>query len=207
MCVECGKHPSMPGIISCQKCRDRKRKYSKDKRIIALNNGTCSILGCSNPLFTKAVCKSCLENNHKQQGQRVERLRAAGLCFVCGKLIATPCGRCEKCQLKYLARFYLGDRKQWEILKELYKKQNGRCAYTNIPITIGNTASIDHIVPKSKGGQNIISNYQWTHCWINLAKKTTIHEEFILKLKEFIEQLKDATLMLGESVDTSNPQL
>ena len=207
LCIECGKNPTTPGIVSCEKCRKRKCDYSRKKRTIALSNGMCTVIGCSNPLLTKIYCKSCHEKIKEQQSQRYKHLLSTGICIVCGKEPATPCGRCKECQLKYLAGFYLNDRSQWQALNELFLKQHGRCAYTGIPIAIGSTASIDHILAKSKGGQNIISNYQWTHCWINIAKKATIHDEFIIKLKEFIEQLKNITSMPCEFAEQSNLQL
>lgn len=41
--------------------------------------------------------------------------------------------------------------------KQLLKKYNGRCAYCGNPITAG-TMTIDHIFPKSKGGQRTERN-------------------------------------------------
>ena len=51
----------------------------------------------------------------------------------------------------------------------LFKKQNGFCALCKLPMTM-KQATIDHILPKSKGGSNDISNKQLAHGICNNAK-------------------------------------
>lgn len=55
-------------------------------------------------------------------------------------------------------------------LKELLKKQKGRCIYCNISIVKSYHA--DHIMPLAKGGSNYISNIQLTCEDCNLHKHT-----------------------------------
>ena len=49
-----------------------------------------------------------------------------------------------------------------------YKAQSGLCAICTQPL--GAERAIDHIVPVSKGGKNIWSNYQLTHDKCNKDK-------------------------------------
>jgi 5-methylcytosine-specific restriction endonuclease McrA len=77
----------------------------------------------------------------------------------------------------------------WPLLLDLLERQNRRCTYSGIPIELGKTASLDHIVAKSKGGKNTIENLQWVHIWINKMKNTMSNDEFVTALDEFSSQL------------------
>jgi 5-methylcytosine-specific restriction endonuclease McrA len=127
----------------------------------------------------------------KRNLNRKTKLRSLGLCTNCGKNKAID-GRvsCQECSLKSVARS-VGDRSKWKELKNLYESQNGICSYFCIPITIGVDASIDHIIPKSKGGTDDISNLQWTHIWANKMKNDDDHNVFLEKLKEIIPKIAD----------------
>lgn len=64
---------------------------------------------------------------------------------------------------------------------ELYKKQNGKCAYTGIDITFskqksGNTASFDRI-DSNKG--YVDSNVHWVHKDVNMMKRNFTETYFI----------------------------
>jgi 5-methylcytosine-specific restriction endonuclease McrA len=53
------------------------------------------------------------------------------------------------------------------------------CALTGWPLEYGNTASIDHIVPKSRGGDNTLRNLRWVDKRVNYAKRDLTDHEFI----------------------------
>jgi len=63
-------------------------------------------------------------------------------------------------------------------LMQLLKTQGFRCALTGIELT-PQTARLDHIVPVSKGGTDIIENLQWLHIDANTAKATMAQDQFI----------------------------
>ena len=48
------------------------------------------------------------------------------------------------------------------------RSPNGKCAFCGEPL--GDDQSLDHIVPVSKGGKNIWSNFQLTHDKCNKAR-------------------------------------
>jgi 5-methylcytosine-specific restriction endonuclease McrA len=56
--------------------------------------------------------------------------------------------------------------------------QDYRCAMTGRVLTPA-TASIDHIVPLSRGGKHCPTNAQIIHAEVNAAKRNMTHEEFI----------------------------
>ena len=63
-------------------------------------------------------------------------------------------------------------------LWKIAKKQKLRCALTNHKLSEYNM-SIDHIIPKSKGGLNIPSNIRLVLIPINIAKQTMTDDEFV----------------------------
>ena len=63
-------------------------------------------------------------------------------------------------------------------LASLWHRQRGRCALSGLRLT-RETAHLDHIVPKSKGGTGEIGNLQWVHKIMNQAKGDLSQEEFL----------------------------
>jgi 5-methylcytosine-specific restriction endonuclease McrA len=65
-------------------------------------------------------------------------------------------------------------------LKKLLEKQNYRCAYSSELLLIGHPdSSIDHKIPRARGGTNDIDNLQWVAKRINQMKTDFTHEEFL----------------------------
>lgn len=74
-----------------------------------------------------------------------------------------------------------------EDLLALFELQEGRCAYTKIELVMGANASIDHIVPRSRGGADLIDNVQWVDRQVNNAKNNMTHDEFIAMCKIIVD--------------------
>ena len=55
----------------------------------------------------------------------------------------------------------------------LFNKQNGMCGLCHLPVKF-ELATIDHIVPKSKGGSSKIGNKQLTHSLCNNVKGDSV---------------------------------
>ena len=71
---------------------------------------------------------------------------------------------------------------------EYYKNQNGLCGYCDKPMTLDlgfiNTATIDHVKPKSKGGKSKPFN-EIAACYDCNAQKANLSiEEFLKKMKD-----------------------
>ena len=59
----------------------------------------------------------------------------------------------------------------------MYKVFKGKCFYTGQLVTL-ETMEIDHIIPKSKGGKDCISNYVLTNRPVNGYKRDKVNTEF-----------------------------
>lgn len=77
----------------------------------------------------------------------------------------------------------------------LYKKQGGLCAYCDQVFAFWSEGTIDHILPKSRGGSNIISNLALVCVSCNMLKGNTSSLEdfdnFAIKKREFLVNIRD----------------
>lgn len=71
-----------------------------------------------------------------------------------------------------------------DVLKALWEKQKGRCAYTGEKLVPGVNASLDHIEPTSVGGSLEPGNLQWVTKTVNRVKTSLGHREFIRLCKK-----------------------
>jgi CRISPR/Cas system Type II protein with McrA/HNH and RuvC-like nuclease domain len=78
--------------------------------------------------------------------------------------------------------------------EELLNKigNNPSCAITGVPIDLSKpeTYSLDHIMPRSRGGENSLDNCQIVTRQVNQAKSDLTTEEFVLLCKKVIEHNK-----------------
>jgi hypothetical protein len=78
-------------------------------------------------------------------------------------------------------RQLLGDLEQGvtqSFLVKLIEKQGYRCAISGAELT-PEIASLDHVVPVSKGGEHAVDNVVWVHAEINRMKGQLSIEEFV----------------------------
>lgn len=98
--------------------------------------------------------------------------------------------------MKVVARSHLGSSKLWSSLVGLADKT---CPYTGINLEIGVNASLDHIIPKSRGGVNDLSNFQFVYCQgsfdVNRMKGDMTEEEFKEAIKICYTYLFDRKIM------------
>jgi 5-methylcytosine-specific restriction endonuclease McrA len=77
------------------------------------------------------------------------------------------------------------DRVTSKAILDLLRRQSFRCAMTGRMLT-PDVASIDHIIPVSKGGEHRLSNVQVLHADVNAAKQTMSVEDFISLCREVV---------------------
>lgn len=73
------------------------------------------------------------------------------------------------------------------MIKRLWEQQKGFCAITGELLIPGSTASLDHIVPRDKGGLTVEGNLQWVLYDVNIAKAALHHDEFVALCRKVVE--------------------
>ncbi len=176
ICVDCKKPRDNPQHKLCVGCTLKRKEYTFDKVYV---RKLCS--KCPNPRDSSlTTCKSCTAlssiYSKKKRQVRIDQ----GLCAQCSTpIVKNKSHLCACCMLKQMSKKALDTPKHWVLIKELLEKQNYLCAYTGEKLILGENASIDHIIPKARGGENKIENLQWTTLEVNLAKRDLTHEEFL----------------------------
>ena len=74
-------------------------------------------------------------------------------------------------------------------LWKIAKKQKMKCTLTGDKLTIGNI-SLDHIIPKSKNGTNVLSNLRLVLRSVNIARQNMTDEDFINMCKKVVNYSK-----------------
>ena len=96
--------------------------------------------------------------------------------------------RCEKCWFKKIAYTTTKSIKNWEAIRDLYKRQKGLCAYTGIKLVLGENTNLDHITPVKKGGTHKINNLQWVDGKVNWMKYDSKEAEFLKTIKLILKR-------------------
>lgn len=189
-CNNCSK-PPLPGRAYCESCFIRIRNKFEQARQERESMGLCLSCGKLPPSPNRSLCQPCLDlRRDKAREYRQTRL-AAGLCVRCGKTGKLPhSSNCEVCFFKDLSNQTFGTVVEGEPLRNLFWANGGRCVYSNLPLTFGLDATLDHIVPVAKGGTDTIDNVQFVHSMANQMKWSYLESEFLGFIKAIYEHKK-----------------
>lgn len=87
--------------------------------------------------------------------------------------------------LRHFKKLSRDDIKKMTIaLARIYYKQRGRCALSGLKLD--ETAHLDHIVPRSKGGTNVSDNLQFLDPRVNAMKSNMMTDEFLAMCRTII---------------------
>ena len=185
MCVQCGQRKSRKNKVLCTKCNQRRQAYLKQKRKKMKKNGLCVRCGAKIEKPGVERCNACRARRAVHDHARYKRLVASNICHRCGKKKGQKHhSLCENCWFKNMASRVFGDASKWGKIRDKFKKQGGKCAYSGTKLMPGRNASLDHIVPKSRGGTNRLSNLQWVDRGVNTMKSNMSHEKFLRLVKK-----------------------
>lgn len=116
----------------------------------------------------RQIAKRCYDNGgNVRQRERLKRIRATDF-FKWRSL-----------------RSYDGITFSAEQLRALWDSQGGRCALTGRQLS--DSAQLDHILPRARGGETDISNLRWVCEEANIAKRHMTDDEFLTLCRECVE--------------------
>jgi hypothetical protein len=195
-CVNCGT-PCERNILHCNKCASVGSKIStaskKERRRLWAEKKLC--MSCGAQRDTDLVtCNKCTINvRAKNKVYVVEKRKSnaiIGLCYSCNKPHLSNNKLCEKCYYYKASGKALKTKTRWKELQQLLIKQDFKCYYTGIPLTLGVNTSIDHVIPTARGGSFTIDNIVWVHIDINVMKRAHSVSQFIELCNLVVNKIK-----------------
>jgi len=194
LCVYCWINKTSGGIY-CDACKAKRKKQTKRYRDGLKLMGLC--LQCTKPVIPgKNFCVDCFAIKMVKWRDLVSHRKCNNLCMDCGVEGTITPGKkklCFKCWAKGIAGRTLGNYNKWEDIKAILERQKYKCPYTGQVLIPGKNTSLDHIVPKSKGGSNDIDNLECVIKIVNTMKHNQSHEEFIKIMQDILGYLKVAS--------------
>jgi hypothetical protein len=143
--------------------------YKQAKREDAKKRGLCQNCLCRPVVMQRRTCRDCLMSRNISEAFKFDRSRKLSG-------ITELRGSC------YVDQFNDDVRRDWiDLIKA---KWTGQCFYTGLPIEIGSTAGIDHMLPVSRakvfGPQKVFhpDNLVWADKRINILKGDMTPGEF-----------------------------
>lgn len=180
LCISClGENDSSNQF--CKTCQSEKSIVYEQRKLL----GQC--VKCALPAQKNlSHCITCLE----VFSERYYSKKELGICVSCSGEKLEHTHHCLECWLKLTSYRALGNREQWKELQQLLFSQNFKCAYTGVTLIPGLNTSVDHIIPKSRGGSNDITNIQWILKPLNTLKGELTHDEFISNLQNYLKLIQ-----------------
>ena len=128
-----------------------------------------------------SVCKACRSAQPTPPSKKAyyANRKTMHMCVQCGDPALVNNVFCLECWFADKAYTRASSRSAKEAIKALWQEQNGTCYYSDHTLIPGENASLDHQMPKSKGGTDHLSNLKWVTRQINTMKNDMTHEEFI----------------------------
>lgn len=158
-----------------------KRRALYESRI---SKGLCVRCLELNDRADKKLCSKCKIIRNKETSDRVDRYKIENRCIRCGvkkqeNILESNIFVCVNCWFSDLSKYNTKTRKNLNLIRDLMYKQNWKCAYTGVNLIPGKNASLDHKIPRSRGGSDNIDNLEWVCLSINYAKGRLTKEEFL----------------------------
>lgn len=177
-CHSCNKIVRGPRS-SCSLCI-RKINLRRHERVNALKaQGLCTENCGATSATGKVRCALCLDKRRMENRKEYRRRTLCNQCVYCQRA-ATAGIFCMTHWLKNIGcTCGLGNKKGIKVLQRIWSAQKGYCALTGDTLVPGKTASLDHIIPRSKGGTNEESNLRWVLLSVNTFKLDMADEEFV----------------------------
>ena len=190
LCKDCGLQRGNNGTtIYCRSCSSKiqenanARKEAKRKEWAKAGNLICNGCGAHLENAEFKLCEKCRQYHrsysNKTRSARMERKSETGSCAACSAQAMGKSRYCKKHFLENILCKYGVPTDEYALFWEKLEQQKFLCYYTGTEIIPGINASIDHRLPRSRGGKNDITNCVWCDRNINAFKRDATDEEFI----------------------------
>lgn len=160
-CIQCSEEKTLENFVIDKKCKEGRKNLCK--KCGSLRTQKYKITGRTKQL------KQLANKNNRCERCLKPRLQYAKTClthYVSNLLSAWKLNKKEKEQLTS------------KLIDKLEKNEYS-CFYTGLALIPALNTSIDHRIPKSKGGTNDITNLEWVHRGVNGMKGDETEKEFI----------------------------
>lgn len=185
-CRDCGSQYNT-GKSLCNDCLNKAKVRMKVLRAAAIQNGLCG--KCRKNKFAEGQtrCQVCIDKENNAGVTRRKKYLFGGKCEKCGKdkddVAIWHHNWCAKCQLKHKFNYDVPREDAAEIINNMLKSQDYRCALTGRCLKT-NKFHIDHINPRSKGGENKPDNWQLIIEDANMFKKDIGQSDLLSIVKD-----------------------
>jgi hypothetical protein len=208
LCIDCGRVLGDDGTtLVCRPCaHDKSVRSSAGKTARRarwkLDDSACNTCGASLASDNFKTCGDCRARGREArrspeglvrdratriewQAKRVE----AGLCAVC---TAERIGESRYCRIHWLANNigkYGFTRNQYDAMWARLEAQGFLCHYTGVVLVPGVNASLDHLTPRSRGGDSTDpDNCVWCDRLVNAFKNDLTEGEFIERCQAVVDR-------------------
>lgn len=178
ICIYCKKQPAAGSRKGCHDCKVYQTKQHALLYQERKSNGLCPLCGRTAEAG-HVRCVECRTDEINSRAKRREKRKTEGLCRLCKDPKLEHNSLCYLCWLKEMSRRSTGTTEHAQALQAILERQNYKCALTGKVLTPGLDASVDHILPKHRGGGNEVSNLRWLLFQVNRMRSSLLDDELI----------------------------
>ncbi len=192
LCPSCGHKKDNENYFRCNKCVKDSNRRNLERTLKFNNLGLCRLCG-KNKDNKLNMCDSCRRKENARAKQKVLNYIKNKLCITCAKpaeILNKYC-LCRVCWFKRIASSRTKNIGNWEVIKNKLENQNYICFYSGRKLIIGKNASLDHIIPKTRGGSDDINNLHWIDITVNKMKNNMNEKEFYQIIKDLYNNIKE----------------
>ncbi len=132
------------------------------------------------------MCNICLAGKAEKRATRV----SSGSCIgspACPEMVLFGTKRCER---HWWLRLAIGTERTADELREIWRSQGPVCPITGDNLILGLNVSLDHIIPKEKGGIDSVTNLRFVTVEANIMKWTMSDEDLLALCRKVVKQLE-----------------
>jgi hypothetical protein len=197
LCKDCGAERGTDGTsVLCRTCATKhSARASATKSALraqwATDEMTCNGCGTALPDTTFKNCEPCriyARRFHQSYGKpRRASRRGTGVCVNCPRPSTHASDYCRDHWLSNSLAKYGFKRSQYGMMWAKLEAQGFRCYYTGIELVPGINASLDHRIPRSRGGEPLDpENCVWCDRLINAFKNNLTEAEFVERCRSVV---------------------